>query len=114
MLPHTLALTLQLSLCFLSVAVCMKQCTNYCSKGDHAFGTTVLASVKESVSYCVLMCWNMGLCEGFNYDSATATCHLINSADNLTPTGGLTAWSMNLCNGVYKFLIFSFQYLNQN
>ena len=114
MLPHTLVLILQLYLCFLLVAVCKKQCTNYCSKDAHAYGTTVLASVKESASYCVLMCRSMGLCEGFNYDSAAATCHLITSADNLTPAGGVTAWSMNLCNGMYKFLFFSSQYLNQN
>ena len=104
MLPRPLKLvpTLYVSLYFLLVAVCTKQCTNYCSKDDYAYGTTVLASVKKPASYCVLMCRSMGLCEGFNYDSAAATCHFITSADNLTPAGGVTAWSTNLCNGMYK------------
>ena len=50
----------------------------------------------------------MDECEGFNYDSAAATCHLISSARNLTPAAGITAWSMKLCAAMYNLLTHCF------
>ena len=89
-----------LSLCFISFATCLRQCIDYCSKDEHAFDATVTESVQDSAVFCVIKCKNMDGCEGFNYDSAAATCHLINSAHNLTAAVGLTAWSMKLCAGM--------------
>ena len=92
-----------LFLCLVSVSVCLKQCIDYCSKDEHAFDATVIESVQDSAVFCVIKCKDMDGCEGFNYDSVTATCNLINNADNLTPAAGLTAWSVKLCSK-YRFL----------
>ena len=93
-----------LSLCFISFVACLKQCINYCAKDDHAYDGAAIESVSKPVGFCVLLCQSMDECEGFDYDSAVATCHLINSAYNLTAAAGITAWSMKLCAGMYNLL----------
>ena len=92
-----------LFLCSIAVSVCLKQCIDYCSKNEHAFDATVIESVQDSAAFCVIKCQDMDECGGFNYDSATSTCYLINNADNLTPAVGLTAWSVKLCSK-FRFL----------
>ena len=106
MVCAALAYTL-LSLCFISFAACLKQCINFCAKAEHAYDGTAIESVNKPAGFCVLLCQSMDGCEGFNYDSAAATCHLISSAHNLTAAAGLTAWSMKLCSKyLYHKLIF--------
>ena len=82
-----------------------KRCIQFCASDNHFYDAMVIWSEEQmSVTECPVTCRTMDECEGFNYDSAAATCHLINSAHNLTAAAGITAWSMKLCAGMYYAL----------
>ena len=99
---HKMLLAIWVFVCLVRSITANTRCMKYCASDNHFYDGTVAQTIQHKTER---YCRKLALCEGFNYDSAAAACHFINSTHNLTPAAGSTAWSMKVCAGMYYAVV---------